>query len=56
LSISQSVITLLGDDFDSGRGLRQANSLYDAARIVGDCVRRVSDIDRRFAGAGFVQL
>lgn len=46
LSISQSVVTLLGDDFDSGRGLAQANSLYDAARIVGDCVRRVSDIDR----------
>lgn len=46
LSISQSVITLLRDDFDSGRGLAQANSLYDAARIVGDCVRRVSDIDR----------
>ena len=46
LSISQSVITLLGDDFDSGRGLAQANSLYDAARIVGDCVRRVSDLDR----------
>jgi putative proteasome-type protease len=46
LSISQSVITLLRDDFDSGRGLAQASSLYDAARIVGDCVRRVSDIDR----------
>lgn len=46
LSISQSVITLLGDDFDSGRGLAQSNSLYDAARIVGDCVRRISDIDR----------
>ena len=46
LSISQSVITLLGDDFDSGRGLAQANSLYDAARIVGECVRRVSDMDR----------
>lgn len=46
LSISQSVITLLGDDFDSGRGLAQAASLYDAARIVGDCVRRISDIDR----------
>src|ERR1700758_1570331 len=46
LSISQSVITLLGEDFDSGRGLAQAGSLYDAARIVGDCVRRVSDIDR----------
>jgi putative proteasome-type protease len=46
LSISQSVITLLRDDFDAGRGLGVANSLYDAARIVGDCVRRVSDMDR----------
>src|SRR5436305_39111 len=47
LSISQSVITLLRSDFDAGRGLAQANSLYSAARIVGDCVRRVSDIDRQ---------
>jgi putative proteasome-type protease len=46
LSISQSVITLLRADFASGRGLAQADSLYDAARIVGDCVRRVSDLDR----------
>jgi putative proteasome-type protease len=46
LSISQSVVTLLRADFDAGRGLAQAGSLYDAARIVGDCVRRVSDIDR----------
>ncbi len=46
LSISQSVITLLGDDFNTGRGLAQATSLYDAARIVGDCVRRISDVDR----------
>lgn len=46
LSISQSVITLLRDDFDSGRGLAEASSLYDAARVVGDCVRRVSDLDR----------
>lgn len=46
LSISQSVITLLGDDFNNGAGLGRANSLYDAARIVGDCVRRVSDLDR----------
>jgi len=46
LSISQSVITLLRDDFDAGRGLAVASSLYDAARIVGDCVRRVSDMDR----------
>ena len=46
LSISQSVVTLLRDDFDSGRGLAQANSLYDAARIVGNCVRRISELDR----------
>jgi putative proteasome-type protease len=46
LSISQSVITLLGADFDAGQGLAKVNSLYEAARIVGDCVRRVSDIDR----------
>jgi putative proteasome-type protease len=46
LSISQSVITLLGQDFDAGEGLAKANSLYEAARIVGDCVRRVSEIDR----------
>jgi putative proteasome-type protease len=46
LSISQSVITLLRADFDAGLGLAKADSLYDAARIVGDCVRRVSDLDR----------
>ena len=46
LSISQSVITLLRRDFEASGGLAKAESLYEAARIVGDCVRRVSDIDR----------
>jgi putative proteasome-type protease len=46
LSISQSVVSLLRVDFDAGRGLAQASSMYQAARIVGDCVRRVSEIDR----------
>jgi len=46
LSISQSIMALLRVDFDSGRGLAQSTSLYDAARMVGDCVRRVADIDR----------
>ncbi|MDQ2844318.1 MAG: peptidase, partial [Acidobacteriota bacterium] len=46
LSISQSVTSILRSDFDHGDGLAQANSLYQAARIVGDCVRRISDIDR----------
>ena len=48
LSLSQSVITLLQKDFDAGEGLKTAKSLYDAARVVGDMVRRVSDIDRAF--------
>jgi putative proteasome-type protease len=46
LSISQSVLTLVRSDFEHGRGLANADSVYQAARIVGDCVRRVSDIDR----------
>jgi putative proteasome-type protease len=46
LSLSQSILTLLRRDFDAGRGLAQATSLYDAARIVGEQIRRVSDIDR----------
>lgn len=48
LSLSQSVITLLRKDFDAGEGLAVSESLYDAARVVGDMVRRVSDIDRQF--------
>jgi putative proteasome-type protease len=48
VSISQSVITMLRSEFDSGQGLAKAQSLYDAARMVGDCVRRVSDIDRTY--------
>jgi putative proteasome-type protease len=46
VSLTQSVITLLRRDFDQGRGLAAAPSLYDAARVVGEQVRRVSDIDR----------
>lgn len=46
VSISQSIMALLRVDFDAGRGLAQANSLYEAARIVGECVRRISEIDR----------
>ena len=46
LSVSQSVLTLLRSDFDQGLGLAQAESVYQAARIVGDCVRRVSAMDR----------
>lgn len=46
LSISQSVLSLLRAEFDAGLGLAAAPSLYQAARIVGDTVRHVSDIDR----------
>jgi putative proteasome-type protease len=46
LSLSQSILTLLRRDFDAGRGLAVAPSIYDAARIVGEQIRRVSDIDR----------
>src|SRR3954471_8553395 len=47
LSCSQSILTLLGRDFDQGTGLANAGTMYDAARIVGDQVRRVAKIDRQ---------
>ena len=47
LSCSQSVVTLLRRDFDQGTGLATATSMYDAARVVGDQIRRVSDMDRK---------
>ncbi len=46
LSCSQSILTLLRRDFDQGLGLAATTSMYDAARVVGDQVRRVSQIDR----------
>jgi putative proteasome-type protease len=47
LSCSQSIITLLDRDFAMGHGLAQAETLYDAARIVGERMRRVADLDRQ---------
>jgi putative proteasome-type protease len=46
LSLSQSVITLLQRDFNQGAGLATAKTLYDAARVVGEQVRRLSVLDR----------
>ncbi len=46
LSITQSVITLLREEFKHGTGLATARNMYEAARVVGSCVRTVSDIDR----------
>src|SRR5260370_41941916 len=46
LSLTQSVITLLRRDFDQGAGLASVPSLYDAARVIGEQVRRVAALDR----------
>lgn len=46
LSGTQSVLTLLRRDFDAGRGLGDVDGMYDAARLVGEQVRRVAELDR----------
>jgi putative proteasome-type protease len=46
LSCTQSVITLLRKDFDNGRGMATAETMYDVARAAGEQVRKVGDIDR----------
>ncbi len=46
LSCTQSIITLLRRDFDKGLGLATAPTMYDAARIAGEKVREVDNIDR----------
>jgi putative proteasome-type protease len=46
VSVTQSVITLLRRDFDQGAGLASAPTFYDAARVVGDQVRRIGELDR----------
>ncbi|CAN5755805.1 proteasome-type protease [soil metagenome] len=47
LSCSQSIMTLLRRDFDIGRGLAEVDSMYDAARAVGEQVRQVAEIERK---------
>src|SRR6185369_6061206 len=46
LSLTQSVITLLKRDFEQGQGLAKAPSLYDACRVIGQQINKVSEIDR----------
>jgi len=46
LSCSQSIQTLLRKDFDAGKGLAKAESMYDAARSVGAQLRKVAEMDR----------
>ena len=47
LSCSQSIVTLLGRDFEAGEGLAAAETFYDAARVVGRQMRRVAAVDRK---------
>ena len=46
LSCSQSILTLVRRDFDQGKGLASASSMYDAAQIVGEQVRTAADMDQ----------
>src|SRR5204863_7711382 len=46
LSCTQSIITLLRRDFDAGEGLAKVNNMYDAARVVGEKLRKVAELDR----------
>jgi putative proteasome-type protease len=46
LSCTQSVVTLLRRDFDRGEGLATAMTMYDAARVVGEKVRAVREVDK----------
>jgi putative proteasome-type protease len=46
VSLTQSVLTLLRRDFEAGAGIAAAETLYDAARVVGNEIRRVSELDR----------
>jgi putative proteasome-type protease len=46
LSLTQSVIHLLRREFDKGEGLAAAQTMYDAARVLGGVTRHVADLDR----------
>ena len=49
LSLTQSILTHLRRDFEAGKGLAVAPSVYDAARVVGEQVRKVAEMDRAAA-------
>src|ERR1700733_7935100 len=46
LSLTQSVITLLRDDFDAGEGLAKAETMYAAAYVACGFAHRVTILDR----------
>ena len=48
LSLTQSVMTRLEQEFRAGEGLAAAANFYDAARCVGRQVREVAALDREF--------
>jgi putative proteasome-type protease len=48
LSLTQSVMTRLEQEFRAGEGLARAANFYEAARCVGRQVREVGAIDREF--------
>jgi putative proteasome-type protease len=45
LSLSQSAVSLLDADFKKDQGLARVTTMYEAARVIGDQVRRVRDVD-----------
>ena len=47
LSCSQSIVTLLRQEFALGQGLASCESMYEASRIVGQKMRMVSELDRK---------
>ena len=47
LSCTQSVITMLRQEYEDGRGLAAVESMYEGSRVVGEMVRRVSELDRK---------
>ena len=46
LSCSQSIMTFLQREFDKGEGLAECETMYDAARTVGQASRKIAAIDR----------
>jgi putative proteasome-type protease len=48
LSLTQSVMTRLEQEFRAGEGLAKVETFYDAARCVGRQVREVAALDREF--------
>jgi putative proteasome-type protease len=46
LSCTQSIITLLRREFDQGNGLAAVTNMYDAARVVGQQIRAIIELDR----------